>query len=220
MATASSAIQRLCDPIAQVSAHYVIDKLGNIFQLVPDELKAWHAGISHWRGRDSINNYSIGIELDNNSAEPFPQAQIDSLIELSKELLSKHQIEQRNIIGHSDIAPDRKDDPSHYFNWKVLANNGIGIFPEVNVNDNFDLYTLGDTGESILSLQDKLNAYGYKIQLTGEFDEQTRLVVNAFKRHYCPESFFNNTQDIWDIESELKLNKILDIVHDGDSFWL
>ncbi len=124
-----SALERLCDKEAKVSAHYLINKQGIIFALVPENLRAWHAGVSCWKGRDKVNDFSIGIELDNNGNEEFAPPLMNSLITLCQELIKTHPINPFYILGHSDIAPARKADPGRYFNWKILAENNIGIYP-------------------------------------------------------------------------------------------
>lgn len=124
--TSESALRTLSDPQKKVSAHYLIGKTGRIYQLVDEKERAWHAGRSSWGGHYDINSVSIGIELVNNSEEPFPESQITSLIELLKDLKQRHHIPSKNIIGHGDVAPTRKVDPSHYFPWERLAQEGFG----------------------------------------------------------------------------------------------
>lgn len=175
MKDAKSALERLCDKDAEVSSHYLIDKQGQIFSLVPDHLRAWHAGLSCWRGREKVNDYSIGIELDNNGKEEFSKDLMDSLINLCHFLIKKHPIEQRNIVGHSDIIPPRKFDPGRLFDWKLLAKNGIGIFPEAGSLEQIS---------SILKIQQKLLRYGYKIEVNGLLDQQTKDVMRAFNEHF------------------------------------
>lgn len=115
-------------PHSKVSAHYVISKTGQIIQMLNDYDRAWHAGKSKWGSIDDLNSMSIGIELDNNGKEPFPDTQINALLVLLDTLKTKYLIPQLNFIGHADIAPMRKDDPSILFPWKVLAQNGFGIW--------------------------------------------------------------------------------------------
>jgi len=129
----AAAIARLRDPEATVSAHYVVEEDGAIYALVPEERRAWHAGISHWRGETALNGRSIGIEIVNPGHEwgyrDFPALQMAAVCELSLEILGRHLIPQRNIVGHSDIAPDRKQDPGELFDWEGLAANGVGLWP-------------------------------------------------------------------------------------------
>ncbi|MBL1409556.1 N-acetylmuramoyl-L-alanine amidase [Sphingobacterium sp. C459-1T] len=115
-------------PHSKVSAHYVIGRDGQIIQMLNDYERAWHAGKSKWGNIDDLNSVSLGIELDNNGKEPFPNAQINSLLILLDTLKAKYLIPQLNFIGHADIAPMRKDDPSVLFPWKLLAERGFGIW--------------------------------------------------------------------------------------------
>lgn len=121
MKTGQEALERLCDPEAQVSAHYVIEENGDIYQLVDDDKRAWHAGASEWQGETDINSASIGIELVNPGHEwgyrDFPDVQIEALIELSKDLVERYGIPVERILGHSDVAPGRKQDPGELFPW-------------------------------------------------------------------------------------------------------
>ncbi len=132
MATAAAALARLCDPAAKVSAHYTIDEDGIVYAHVPEDQRAWHAGAAYWAGADNINARSIGIELVNPGHEfgyrPFPPAQIQSLIALAREILGRHAIPLARVLGHSDVAPSRKDDPGELFPWEALAQSGIGVW--------------------------------------------------------------------------------------------
>ncbi|WP_299144767.1 N-acetylmuramoyl-L-alanine amidase [uncultured Tateyamaria sp.] len=125
MATAAAAIDRLCDPQAEVSAHYVICKTGRVTQLVPEGLRAWHAGRGQWQGLDDINSRSIGIELDNDGQGPFTEPLMQSLEALLQGLLQAWSIPPNNVIGHSDMAPGRKFDPGPWFDWTRLEAQGL-----------------------------------------------------------------------------------------------
>ena len=129
MRSATDALARLCDPAAKVSAHYLIDEDGTVVALVPDELRAWHAGVSWWRGRSGLNDVSIGIELVNPGHEwgyrPFPAAQMAALLELAHGLVRRWAIPAERVLGHSDIAPARKEDPGELFDWPQLARAGL-----------------------------------------------------------------------------------------------
>lgn len=120
-------------PSTQVSAHYVIGRDGKVFHMLNDYLRAWHAGAGRWGNNTDLNSSSIGIELDNNGFEPFPKAQINSLIEVLALLKEKYNIPTANFIGHSDIAPTRKVDPNPAFPWKTLAENGYGLWYDDNI---------------------------------------------------------------------------------------
>ena len=129
MRSAAQALARLCDPATKVSAHYLIDEGGEVVALVPDELRAWHAGVSWWRGRANLNDVSLGIELVNPGHEwgyrPFPEAQMTSLLELTTSLAARWRLPPARVLGHSDIAPARKDDPGELFDWDKLAREGL-----------------------------------------------------------------------------------------------
>ena len=131
MSTENS-LERLCDPVHEVSCHYLIDPSGNCYQLVDDSKRAWHAGKSYWRGYVDLNSRSFGIELVNSGNENYPEAQMKSLIRLLKYLIGSFKLNPKNVLGHSDIAPSRKLDPGKWFNWKKLSANGVGLFPEVS----------------------------------------------------------------------------------------
>src|SRR5262252_642608 len=134
MTSAGAALQRLCDPVARVSAHYVIAEDGRIWRLVSESRRAFHAGRSCWEGESDLNAVSIGIEIVNPGHEwgyrPFPEAQMASVERLCREVVARHPIPPHRVVGHSDIAPDRKSDPGELFDWPRLARSGIGIWPE------------------------------------------------------------------------------------------
>ena len=136
MASSEDALARLCDPAAQVSAHYLIDEDGQIYQLVVEEKRAWHAGVSCWAGEQDINSRSIGIELVNPGHDlgyrNFPELQMRRLAELGHEILLRHPIPPHRVLGHSDVAPGRKRDPGELFDWEWLAGQGIGLWPDLN----------------------------------------------------------------------------------------
>lgn len=126
--TAEQALRTLTNPERKVSAHYLIGRDGAIVQLVEEGARAWHAGLSWWNGQSDINSASIGIELDNTGSEPFPDAQIDALLGLLADIKQRHHIPSANFLGHADIAPTRKDDPSAFFPWSTLAQHGFGLW--------------------------------------------------------------------------------------------
>jgi len=177
MRTADEALARLCDPEAKVSAHYTIDRDGRIYAHVPEERRAWHAGVSWWAGERNVNARSIGIELVNPGHEfgyePFPEAQIAALIDLSSGILARHPIRASRVIGHSDVAPARKMDPGELFPWPHLAEYGIGLWPE------FSPFGSGD-GAS----KDAFARLGYG--LAPDVDVPLETVVTAFQRHWRP----------------------------------
>lgn len=129
MACCDDALQRLCDPEAEVSAHYLISETGEIWQLVDDTQRAWHAGIGRWGYISDVNSHSIGIELANAMTHPFPEPQMVALEALLRDLLAQHGICPSRVIAHSDMAPGRKDDPGPRFDWRRLALQGLSIWP-------------------------------------------------------------------------------------------
>jgi N-acetylmuramoyl-L-alanine amidase len=185
MPSAAEALARLCDPAAQVSAHYVIDEDGTVFRLVAEERRAWHAGVSFWAGRRDINGASIGIELVNPGHEwgyrAFPPAQMTALEALCRDILARHPIPARHVLGHSDVAPQRKEDPGELFDWARLARAGIGLWPAHDP-------ALAPP-EGIAEAQRMLAAIGYEVPQTGKLDAGTAAVIRAFQRHFRPARF-------------------------------
>lgn len=168
--TVDQALATLTSRMREVSAHYLIGRDGRIIYLVDEQKRAWHAGDSYWGGNRDLNSSSIGIELDNNGNEPFAEAQISVLIDLLRDLTARWSIPPANIIGHGDIAPGRKVDPSAYFPWHRLAAAGLGLWCEPP-------YAPAPAGADDAAL---LAGLGYDV---------TRLpaAVAAFKRHWAPE---------------------------------
>jgi N-acetylmuramoyl-L-alanine amidase len=181
MKTAAEALDRLCSPAARVSAHYVVDEDGTVWRLVAEERRAWHAGASFWAGRRDINSASIGIEIVNPGHEfgyrPFPEPQMAAVEALARDILSRHPIPARHILGHSDIAPQRKTDPGELFDWPRLARAGIGLWPD---------FAAAPASQHIAETQRLLAAIGYETPRTGALDDATTQVVAAFQRHFRP----------------------------------
>ncbi len=130
MATAEAALDRLCDPAPEVSAHYLICEKGRVFRLVDEKMRAWHAGAGTWQGKADINSRSIGIELDNRGTHPFSEPQMAALETLLPAILTRWTIPASGVIGHSDMAPGRKFDPGPSFGWRRLARQGLAIWPD------------------------------------------------------------------------------------------
>jgi N-acetylmuramoyl-L-alanine amidase len=172
MESGEAALERLCAPEAKVSAHYLIEEDGRLFALVPEERRAWHAGQALWEGESDVNSRSIGIELVNPGHEfgyrPFPAAQIATLIRLCQEILERWPIAPWRVLGHSDVAPLRKEDPGELFPWEQLAHEGIGLWTEEEKKDPRPLPLL-------------LAALGY-----GYLREEEEAVIRAFQRHWLP----------------------------------
>lgn len=192
MQSCEAAVARLTDAASRVSSHYTVDEDGTIYRHVPEDLRAWHAGVSHWRGESDINSRAVGIEIVNPGHEfgyrAFPSAQIEAVIALGRAIVGRHRIPARNVIAHSDIAPDRKEDPGELFPWQQLAAAGLGVWVEAKDAGAVALAP-GATGERVVALQRALARYGYGIDASGTYDERTRLVVVAFQRHFRPANF-------------------------------
>ncbi|WP_298726947.1 N-acetylmuramoyl-L-alanine amidase [uncultured Ferrovibrio sp.] len=190
MPTAEAALKRLTDPASKVSAHYCIDEDGSIHRLVPEDKRAWHAGVSFWRGVREVNARSIGIELVNPGHEfgyrEFPKVQIDALLTLLEDIASRYDIMPGNYVGHSDIAPQRKEDPGELFPWYRLAVAGFGRWwaPDFTVSPHAPHLGPGDRGGAVLDLQVALDRIGYGIEGSGVYDTMTEAVVRAFQRHW------------------------------------
>jgi N-acetylmuramoyl-L-alanine amidase len=182
MKTAGEALDRLCDPAAKVSAHYLIEEDGAVWRLVDEAQRAWHAGVSCWRGRRDINGASIGIELVNPGHEfgyrLFPEPQIAALETLAREILNRHPIPPRGVLGHSDIAPQRKHDPGELFDWARLGKAGIGLWPDFTQSPS--------APNTVAALQAALGAIGYECPQSGTLDAATGAVITAFQRHFRP----------------------------------
>jgi N-acetylmuramoyl-L-alanine amidase len=183
METAAAALKRLTDPDfeSRVSAHYTIDEDGTIYKHVDEAMRAWHAGHSFWRGETDINAHSIGLELVNPGHEwgyrPFTGAQMKTLTDLCKDIMARWNIDDENILAHSDVAPSRKEDPGEYFPWHELAKHAIGVWPEFSDED-----VVKAAG---INIERALHDYGYDPRV------KLRDKITAFQRHFVPEAFAN-----------------------------
>lgn len=175
METAEAALARLRDPAASVSAHYVVKEDGAILRLVAEDKRAWHAGLGVWRGETDMNSASVGVEIVNGGHDfglpPFPDVQISAVISLCRAILARWDIPPSGVIGHSDLAPDRKTDPGERFPWRRLAQAGVGLFPEGP----------DAAGADEAAARRDLSAIGY-----GEAFALAD-VVRAFQRRYRPQ---------------------------------
>ncbi|MHA7899118.1 MAG: peptidoglycan recognition protein family protein [Henriciella sp.] len=209
METGQEALNRMCDPAAEVSAHYMIWEDGRVVQLVGEDKRAWHAGVSRWQGDEDLNSRSIGLEIVNGGHDwplpdgvlpPYPQAQIDALIQLTHGILERWDIPDKRIVGHSDIAPARKADPGEHFPWSQLARAGIGLWPS-GLTDNPSSaasqrarasgshmigrgLSPGDDKKAVSRLQTMLAGIGYALDVSGFYDQATEQVVRAFQRRW------------------------------------
>mgnify|MGYP002716426704 CR=1 FL=1 len=179
MRTAEEAILRLRDPASRVSAHYVVEEDGLVWRLVPEERRAWHAGVSHWRGREALNGRSVGIEVVNPGHEwgyrPFPALQMAAVCDLCLDVIARRGIAARDVVAHSDIAPDRKQDPGELFDWEGLAANGVGLWPRS------DGRAESPAPSDAAGMKELLGAVGYRTDLP------LPVLLSAFQRRWRPE---------------------------------
>jgi N-acetylmuramoyl-L-alanine amidase len=191
MQSALGAIELLRDPRAEVSCHYVVAEDGAIFQLVAESRRAWHAGVSVWKGERDINSASIGVEICNAGHDgglpPFPKRQIEATIALCLDVSARHAIRPERVLAHSDIAPARKRDPGERFPWGILARAGVGHWVEPAPISDGPLFERGREGPHVRALQALLSLYGYGLEMSGVHDHATETVVTAFQRHFRPE---------------------------------
>jgi N-acetylmuramoyl-L-alanine amidase len=190
MASAEAAIQWLAVGESKVSCHYVVDEAGLITQMVPEELRAWHAGLSRWHGVDDINSCSIGIEIQNTGHgagyPDFPEPQMTAVEALCLDIIRRYGIAPQRVLAHSDVAPRRKIDPGEKFDWARLAAAGVGHWVPPHPISAGAVFEQGSEGDDVMRLQQRLRAYGYGIEPTGKFDGDTEIVVKAFQRHFRP----------------------------------
>ncbi len=207
MADTQSALDRLCDPASKVSAHYVIDEVGQVYHLVDERERAWHAGVAFWDGVTDVNGCSIGIEIahpgpdENGEGPEFSSNQWQALINLSQDIIGRHPIPAHRVLAHSDVAPSRKTDPGPLFDWQGLAKKGVGLWSDygekdlasLSSTDLFELAPLQITGnepeksQKVEQLQHALRAYGYQITPDGVYGPATQTVMRAFQVHFRSE---------------------------------
>ena len=209
MDDAMAACRWLCNPVSKVSCHYLIDERGATLQMVDEDMRAWHAGISSWKNEDDINSCSIGIEIHNpghSAGYPdYPGEQMLAIIALCKDIISRHAIHPTRVLGHSDIAPFRKIDPGEKFDWARLHAEGVGHWVIPEPIDGGAFLQLGDAGQAVEALQGTLQLYGYGTEINGTFDGLTQAVVRAFQRHFRP----SRVDGIADSSTVITLRRLL-----------
>ena len=177
MVDAAAAIERLCDPAAKVSAHYLVSERGEIVSMVDEADRAWHAGVSSWRGIADVNSASVGIELENPGHEfgyrPFAEAQMAALMTLLPAVIGRHAVAPANVVGHSDVAPTRKIDPGELFDWERLARQGLALARPAG--------SLADPGWDEAAFAAALDRFGYAIN-------DLPAAIRAFQRHFRREA--------------------------------
>lgn len=191
MIDARKAIEWLAVAHSKVSCHYVVDEKGRVTQMVPEALRAWHAGVSCWSGETDLNSASVGIEIHNPGHElgywAFSEPQMRAVERLSLDIVRRNGIAAQRVLAHSDIAPQRKIDPGEKFSWERLYHAGVGHWvPPSPVRGQAASLGMGDASASVLAAQRMFAEYGYDCPLSGTFDEATEKVVRAFQRHFRP----------------------------------
>lgn len=178
----------LCTSESEVSSHYIVHEDGRVVQMVRESDRAWHAGASCWEGEADINSVSIGIEIVN-SGHPaglpeFPDAQIEAVTALCRHISQRHGIAPQRILAHSDVAPGRKCDPGEKFPWETLAAAGVGLMAAPKPGELPMPLAPGEKGSRVERMQSLLSLYGYHVDINGIYDERTRIVIEAFQRHF------------------------------------
>lgn len=170
-------------PLARVSSHYVVDQDGAIYGVVAEEQRAWHAGASSWDGEGDVNARAIGIEIVNGGHDfglpDFEEVQIDAVIALVGDILTRRRLKPARVVAHSDIAPQRKLDPGEKFPWKRLADAGVSIWPNA--------VAAASEGDPVAAVQEHLIQFGYSVEATGIIDAPTKAALAAFQRRFRPE---------------------------------
>lgn len=189
--TPEFAIDILTNGEREVSCHYLVHQDGGIVHMVDEDKRAWHAGKSSWEGAGDVNSSSVGIEICNpghgENYHDFPDAQIEAVIALSKDIIARLAIQPRHVLAHSDVAPGRKIDPGEKFPWARLASRAVGLWVTPAAIVDGPVLEEGTSGSEVTSLQRNLAAYGYGIDVTGTYDVATATVVRTFQLHFRPE---------------------------------
>jgi N-acetylmuramoyl-L-alanine amidase len=202
MKTGQEALARLTDPASKVSAHYTIDRDGRIFRHVPEDMRAWHAGVSYWAGKTNVNGRSIGIEIVNPGHEfgyiPFAEPQIAALIDLCDGIFKRHKIPPGRVVAHSDVVPARKEDPGELFPWKCVAEYGIGAWPSPPPRGEVARESARVGGDFAAAL----SRFGYGVP--PHVDVPMEKVITAFQRHFRPEKLDGQ----WDAQCDGIINAL------------
>lgn len=190
METGTAAQNWLCATESEVSAHYLVHEDGRVVQMVRESDRAWHAGRGSWKGLADVNSFSIGIEIVNCGPlagfPDFPDMQIEAVAALARNICARHDIAPERVLAHSDVAPGRKIDPGERFPWARLHERGVGHYVAPAPVQGGRFLASGDSGEPVEAFQSMLSLYGYGLEISGLFDEQTFVVVEAFQRHFRP----------------------------------
>jgi N-acetylmuramoyl-L-alanine amidase len=209
MASSEAALDWLCDASSEVSSHYFVFEDGRVVQMVDEELRAFHAGVSFWGGEKNINSRSIGIEIANRGHAlgypPYPEPQIEAVIALSRDILARHAIPPERVLAHSDVAPLRKADPGERFPWRRLCVAGVGQYVAPAPITHGPAFGEGDEGEVVARFKSRLREYGYGLGGGDRFDAETKAVTVAFQRHFRPEL----VDGVADMSTRLTLERLI-----------
>jgi N-acetylmuramoyl-L-alanine amidase len=215
MPSADGALDWLTRPESEVSCHYFVFEDGRTVQLVPESLRAWHAGKGFWKGETDINSASIGIEIVNPGhpagLPDFPAIQIEAVIALCRDIGRRHAVPAERVLGHSDVSPVRKIDPGEKFPWAALAAAGVGHWAEPSAIGGGRFFQHGDGGPPVEALQAMLALYGYDVSVSGDYCTRTRGVVEAFQRHFRQE----RVDGIADVSTIETLHRLLSTLPAG-----
>ena len=182
MINGADALEKLCDPKSKVSAHYLIEENGEVYQLVNEDKRAWHAGVARWEGDEDINDISIGIEIVNSGHayagyesiyKGFPEVQMTQVVSLAQKIIDRHEIKPHYVLGHSDVAWRRKIDPGELFDWKKLSQNGVGSWPKSRLLE-------VDIKVDLSDFLRKLKTFGYDV----DFEKDPSGIITVFQRHF------------------------------------
>lgn len=193
MKSTEAVLEKFADPASKVSSHYLIDEKGNIFYLVDESKRAWHAGISSWMGKDDVNSRSIGIEISNRNGKPYTKEQLFSLTMLIKDIQERHDVLPENIVGHSDVAPNRKQDPGEHFPWEKMSRHDIGRWPQPTVKDAFNAAAVLKSPKKLSAL---FKAAGYGVGAFKNGEPTMEQLITAFQRRYEQDVFKNGTPGV------------------------
>lgn len=241
MADGASALGKLCDPdprlgayrhalppawregpddneLGRASAHYVVEEDGRVFRLVAETDRAWHAGVAHWAGESDVNGVSIGVEIVNGGHDfglpAYKDAQIDAVIALCLDILERWNIPPWRVVGHSDVAPERKVDPGEHFPWMRLERAGAALGRGILLGDGpwagDPLIFPGAAGPEVKRLQWRLAALGYGLAETGGYDARTEAVVTAFQRRWADVAPNTFRWGVWNARDEMWLKSAFD----------
>ena len=214
--TFERSLEILSRPDCKVSCHYVVDVDGHVVQMVSEQMRAWHAGVSCWKGETDINSVSIGIEIQNPGHSlgytDFPSEQMNVVTALCQDIMMRHSIKPQNVLAHSDVAPSRKIDPGEKFDWQGLALKGIGVWVPPVLVDTAHVEMAANFSEekNIEEIRRLLSLVGYCVQISGPLDQELGFVLRAFQLHFR-QNLINSRPDLSTLLTLRKLVKALTV---------